>query len=315
MQFGDLVSVVVPVFNRAHLIAHTVGSLCQQSYKNLEIIVVDDCSSDEISAAVAAMCDSRIRLIQRDLNGGAAAARNTGVAAARGEWIAFSDSDDICVFDRIEREVAALLALPQDYVAVYCTRLFYSDLDEPRYYGMVSHVRPFPTEKPLSGDLSYRTLSGNIINLPTLLVRKTALLDAGPMDELLRNNEDWDLCIRLTRQGKIGFIAEPLYLTPTALSSKVSEQRISRSARYSAQSFTRITGKIRRAGFVDDALSRHYTSTAGHFMRLGRAGFARRFLRAALAITPLAPKLWVHYLLSYTPRLRKRLQGKSRAHL
>jgi glycosyltransferase involved in cell wall biosynthesis len=314
LETGDLVSIIVPVYNRAHLIARSVGSLCTQSHRNLEVLIVDDCSSDDIEGAVAALNDPRVRLVRRAVNGGAAAARNTGLAAARGELIAFHDSDDVCVFDKIERQMALLRNLPGDYIGVYTAVLFHYSLSEADYPKMKTYVRPFPQEVPLSGDLARRTLKGNSFNLPTLLVRKSALIAAGPSDELMRNNVDWDLALRLTRQGKLGFITEPLYLTQIHLSSTINKQRISRSARYSAQSFTRITGKIRHAGFVDAALAGHYRTAARHFMRLGRPGFARRFLRAAMAITPFAPKLWAHYLLSYTPGVRARLLGQGRAH-
>ena len=314
MENPDLVSIIVPVYNRAHLIARSVGSLCVQSHGNLEILIIDDCSSDDIGGAVAAIGDPRVRLVRRAKNGGAAAARNTGLAEARGDFIAFHDSDDICTFDKIARQMALLQQLPADYIGVYSAVLFHYSLDEADYAQMKAYVRPFPHEAPLSGDLAQRTLRGNSFNLPTLLVRKSALLAAGPSDELMRNNVDWDLVLRLTRQGKLGFIPEPLYLTQIFLSQSLNTQRISRSTRYSAQSFIRITGKIRHAGFGGPALSGHYASAARHLLRLGHAGFARRYLRAALAITPLAPKLWAHYLLSHAPGLHSRLQSLRRAH-
>ena len=312
MDSNGLISVVVPVFNRAHLIARTVGSVRSQSYSNLEILIVDDCSTDALEEAVAAMDDSRIRLIRRERNGGVAAARNTGVAAARGEWIAFFDSDDICVFDRIERQVRALQALPDDYIGSYSTRLFYTLVEEGTYSRIDSNIRPFPHETPLSGDLSQRTLEGNIINFPSLMVRKSALLAAGPSDELLRNNADWDLCLRLTRQGKFAFEPEPLILTPNPFKSEGPGPRISRSTRHHAQSFMRVSGKLRRQGVRADVLAAHYATTARKLILVDRPRFARRFLQASLVRVPVAPKVWAHYLLSYTPRLHARMRSLRR---
>jgi glycosyltransferase involved in cell wall biosynthesis len=314
LSSDDLVSIIVPVHNRAHLIGRSVGSLLTQSHQTLEIIVVDDRSSDDIEGAVAALSDPRVRLVRREKNGGAAAARNTGLAAARGDLVAFHDSDDICLFDKIERQVALLRRLPEDYIGVYTAVLFHYSLDEADWPRMKAYVRPFPNESPLSGDLAARTLRGNSFNLPTLLVKKPALIAAGPSDELMRNNVDWDLALRLTRQGRLGFISEPLYLTQISFDQGINTQRISRSARYSAQSLTRITGKIRHAGVVDPSLANHYAATARHLVTLGRARFARRFLRAALAITPMKPKLWGHYLLSYAPDLHTRLRDRRKAH-
>lgn len=309
MEFGDLVSVVVPVYNRAHLIERTIGSVRSQSYRNLEILLIDDCSTDAIESVVAGMDDSRIRLVRRERNGGVSAARNTGVAEARGELIAFFDSDDICVFDRIEQQVRMLLASPPDYIGVYSTRLFYNLVDETNYSLLDSRLRPFPHERPLSGDLSQRTIQNNIINFPSLLVRKSALLAAGPSDELLRNNADWDLCLRLTRQGKFAFQPQPLILTPNPLKSEGPGPRISRSARHHAQSFVRVSGKLRRQGVRGPLLAAHYATAARKLLLLDRGVFARKFLRASLAQDPLKPNVWAHYLLSYTPGLHARVRS------
>jgi len=312
LEYGGLISVVMPVFNRAHLVPRIVGSIIAQSYTNLDIVVVDDCSTDDIEGAIAALNDPRVRLVRREKNGGAAAARNTGIAAARGDWIAFHDSDDICTFDRIDLSVRHLATLPGDYIGVYGMLLFYSDVNEAGYGKMHTYMRPFARTHPLSGDLSAVTLKNNIMNLPTMLVRKAALIAAGPLDEMLRQNEDWDLCLRLTRQGKFGFVPEPLLLTPTSHDPDVSAVRVSRSARQGARSFARITGKLKRGGFGGSALAAHYTTTALYLLQIDRPRLARRFLHAALAITPAKPRLWAHLLLSHAPGLHARLRRPGR---
>lgn len=298
----------MPVFNRAHLMPRILGSLCAQSYRNLEILVVDDCSSDDIEGAVAAMGDSRVRLVRRAQNGGVAAARNTGVAAASADLVAFHDSDDICTVDRIEQCMRLFVTLPDDYVGVYGARLIYNEVAVGDYTRMRTFMRPFPHERPLDGDLAARTMQNNILNFPTLLVKASALAAAGPSDELLRKNVDWDLSLRLTRQGKFGFVPEPLILTPTSLDPTVSANRVSRSERQGARSYARITGKLRRAGHGGASLAGHYATTARYLMRIGRPRFARRFLRAALSLTPMAPRLWAHLAFSHAPGLHAKLR-------
>jgi glycosyltransferase involved in cell wall biosynthesis len=310
LQYGDLVSVIVPVFNRAHLLGRTVGSVCSQSYKNIEILIVDDCSTDAIEEAVAALGDARVRLVKRARNGGVAAARNTGVDEAKGALVAFFDSDDICVFDRIERQVRLLLAQPSDYIGVYCARLFYNDVEESNYVRTACHIRPYPHETPLSGDISRRTMQGNIINFPGLLVRRTALLAAGPSDELLRNNVDWDLCLRLTQQGKFAFEPEPLILTPTALKAEVIAQRISRSSRYKTFSYVRITGKLRRRQADPKVLAGHHATAGRVLISQGYPERARRFFRASIKNEPLSFKMWGHFLLSYFPGLHAAIRNR-----
>lgn len=308
LQYGEMISVVMPVFNRAHLIPRVAGSILAQTYRNLEVVIADDASTDDIEGAVAALGDARVRLVRRARNGGVAAARNTGVAAARADWIAFHDSDDYCTADRIELSVRALLALPTEYIGVYGARLIYTEVTEVDYRRADAFVIPRAGERVLSGDLTARTIRGNIINFPTLLVRKEALVAAGPSDELLRKNVDWDLCLRLTRQGMIGFVPEPLILTPTPQDRATSAARVSRSVRQGARSYARITGKLRRAGLTGSALAAHYASTARYLLRLGRPRSARRFLRASLALVARQPKLWGHYVLSFAPVLHARLR-------
>ena len=310
MHYGMLVSVVVPIYNRAHLVPRVVGSICAQTYRNLEIILADDCSTDDLESAVAALEDPRVRIVRREQNGGVAAARNTGVDAAQGELIAFHDSDDYCTADRIELSVRALLDLPEDYAGVYGARLFYNEVSEEDYGRMKVHILPRAGNARVSGDLAERTVRSNILNFPTLLVKAESLRAAGPSDVLLRKNVDWDLALRLTRQGKFGFIPEPLILTPTSLDPEVSAARVSRSTRQGARSFARISGKLRHQGADPDILATHYGTTGRYLMRLDRPGFARRFFRASLDCNRLQPKLWVHYLLSYAPGLHRRLRSE-----
>lgn len=308
MRQDKLISVVMPVYNRAHLMPRILGSLVQQSYKNLEIIVVDDCSTDDIEGAIAKFNDPRIKLILREKNGGVAAARNSGVAAATGEFIAFHDSDDICVLDRLEKSLERLLALPDDYIGVYGVRFFFDEVTPKDYKHMRTHVRPFLHEAPLEGDLSKRTMSGNIINFPTLLLKAEALHTAGPSDELLKKNVDWDLALRVTTVGKIGFLPEPLIMTPTSLDPEVSGSRVSRSKRQGARSYMRIIKKLRARGIQEEALAKHYASTGMYLMHIDRPTFARKFFGASIACKRNQPRIWAHYFLSHAPQVHKKLR-------
>ena len=303
MKYGDLVSIIVPVYNRAHLISRSVGCLVTQSYYNLDIILVDDCSSDDIEGAVAELGDSRIRLIRRKRNGGSSAARNTGIAAAKGNLIAFHDSDDLCVFDKIERQMRALEKLPEDYIGIYTAVLFYPKVNLDTYSEMKPRIRPLANSSPLSGDMYKATVGGNVMNLPTMLLKKKALVAAGELDERLRNNVDWDLTLRLTKQGKFHFLPEPSYLVASPISRADISQSIARSLKYSAKSFVFITGKLRRSGERSPALARHYYNASTIFLQLGRPGFSRRYLRAALSIGPFHLRYLVLYFVSHVPSL------------
>ncbi|MGI9434807.1 MAG: glycosyltransferase family 2 protein, partial [Geminicoccaceae bacterium] len=115
-----LVSVVIPVFNRASTIAGAVESCLAQTYPHFEIILVDDGSSDDIGSAVRSFADTtadatKIRLVRHAHNQGVSAARNTGVREAKGVYVAFLDSDDAWLPQKLERQVAEALAQDNDH--------------------------------------------------------------------------------------------------------------------------------------------------------------------------------------------------------
>lgn len=102
-----LVSVVIPVFNRASMIAAAVESCLAQTYRPIEVVLVDDCSSDDLDTAIHPFVDRpEVRLVQHETNLGVSAARNSGVAAAKGTYVAFLDSDDAWLPTKLERQVA-----------------------------------------------------------------------------------------------------------------------------------------------------------------------------------------------------------------
>lgn len=110
-EFIDgLVSVIIPTYNSATYIEKTVKSVLQQTYENLEIVMVDDCSKDNTREVLGriAESDSRVRLFFQEKNGGAAVARNTAIKEAKGRYIAFLDSDDLWEPDKLEKQVRVL---------------------------------------------------------------------------------------------------------------------------------------------------------------------------------------------------------------
>jgi glycosyltransferase involved in cell wall biosynthesis len=293
MQDGELISVVIPAYDRERSIARAIAAVLAQTYPAIEIVVVDDASTDGTAARVEAIGDPRVRLVRHGKNRGAAAARNTGVEAARGAFIAFQDSDDDWLPEKLARQAAHLASLPGDYVATFCTKIDYG-CDQNRNYGprLVSCM-PDPRETIESGDLHQRLMRGNIIGPQTVLIERAAFLAAGGMDEKLRNNEDWDFFIRLSERGKIGFLDDPLALV------LISEDGISRQNRSSAASFVRVYGKIRRKTADRALLSYLASQTSTKLRNIGRPRAARTYLRRALALSPLSPKLYAKYLRTY----------------
>ncbi len=103
---SDLVSVIMPSYNTGRFIAESIKSVLLQTYSNLELIIVDDCSTDNTDEVVSGFNDSRIKYIKNDHNSGAAISRNKAIKMAKGRWIAFLDSDDLWTADKLEKQIS-----------------------------------------------------------------------------------------------------------------------------------------------------------------------------------------------------------------
>lgn len=191
-----LVSVVIATYNQAKYLGYTIESVLNQTYPNIELIVVDDGSTDS-TPEVAARFGGRIAYI-RQANTERGAARNRGLAEARGEFIAFLDSDDIWLPDKIKNEVEYLQQHP-DLGFVYSDRE-YIDADG-RYIG---YGRAPEHHGWVTGEL----LKQNFVCLSANLARREAMLKTGgfPEDRLISGSEDWVAWIRLSTEVQFGHL-------------------------------------------------------------------------------------------------------------
>lgn len=102
---NDLVSIIMPSYNTAPYIAKSIQSVINQTYQNWELIIVDDCSTDDTDAVVSGISDTRIRYLKNEKNSGAAVSRNYALREAKGRWIAFLDSDDLWMPEKLEKQI------------------------------------------------------------------------------------------------------------------------------------------------------------------------------------------------------------------
>jgi glycosyltransferase involved in cell wall biosynthesis len=194
------VSVIVPVFNGERFLAEAIASAVGQTFEDLEVIVVDDGSTDATPAIIAGFGD-RIRWA-RQANEGVAAARNRGHAMARGRYVAFLDADDVWLPEKIERQVACVETGPR-FGAVGCG-LFVTD-ERLNIRGRI-----IPSPCTLSDLLLFRGNGG--LNAGTVLFRKAAIDEVGGFDPDLFICEDLDLAIRVMERAEVTCLAEPLML-------------------------------------------------------------------------------------------------------
>lgn len=200
----SLVSVVLPTRNRSHLLARAVHSVLAQSYENLELIVVDDGSTDGTPRAMADIADPRVRYLRNDRPMGAAAARNRGISAAGGVYVAFHDDDDIWLIERLEKQLADLQRTGEDVALSLCGH-FCLEASGPRYVGGHWAFSGIDFTKGTTGEWA-------LIATPGWLLRRAVLESVGGFDERIQVWHDWDLALRLSSVGQIVHFDEPLFI-------------------------------------------------------------------------------------------------------
>src|SRR5699024_450228 len=116
---NDLVSVIIPTYNRAYLITDAINSVLKQTHKNFELLIIDDYSTDSTESIVKGYDDPRVSYLKNNRSKGAQGARNTGIFADKGEWVAFLDSDDIWLATKIEEQLS-IIKSKKNIVGVTC---------------------------------------------------------------------------------------------------------------------------------------------------------------------------------------------------
>ena len=194
------VSVIIPAYNAMTYLPQTVESVLKQTFTDFEIIIVNDGSSDEIEQWVDTITDNRVKLVSQK-NQGTAAARNTGIADAKGEYIAFLDSDDLWEASNLEKQVHCLDKNP-DVGLVY---VWVKSIDaKGNYLGQIYGNDP-------EGYVWEKLLQENIIRSGSAaMVRRVCFEKSGVFDQNIKLAEDWEMWIRIARNYSFAVIKEPL---------------------------------------------------------------------------------------------------------
>ena len=194
-----LVSVIVPTYNRPDTLVETLRSIQRQTYQNYEIIVVNDAGMDVENVVPLLTRNGNITYIKHSKNKGLAAARNTGIKAAKGKYIAYLDDDDIFYEDHVETLVNFLEN--SDYKVAYTDA--YRAHQEKENGQFITKKK----DVPYSFDFDYdRILTGNFIPVLCIMHEKACIERVGMFDETLRSHEDWDLWMRMSREFQFAHI-------------------------------------------------------------------------------------------------------------
>lgn len=199
-----MVSVIIPTYNRENTIKRAIYSVLNQIYQNLECIVVDDGSSDNTREVLEGINDPRFKFFLLPFNHGPAYARNYGVNAASGDYIAFQDSDDVWHLDKLEKQIKKIES-DEEYGMVYSAYSYKKNSGKN-----IQNPRDTIEIEKLEGYIFDSLLEGNKIGTPTILIRKDLFIESGGFNEALRSHEDWEFVIRFSEHHRIGYIPEIL---------------------------------------------------------------------------------------------------------
>ncbi len=195
------VSVIIPTYNYGHFIKEAIKSVLSQSFSDLEVIVVDDGSTDGTKNVISTFNDSRISYIFQN-NGGLSSARNNGLINSSGEYIGFLDADDLWMPEKLELQLS-IFKKKQNVGLVYTG---YEVID---YSGTCIATR---NVHKIEGDLISQLILGNIVSgsATTSLVRRKCYETVGLFDSTLKSCEDWDMWLRIALIAEFDYIDQPL---------------------------------------------------------------------------------------------------------
>jgi glycosyltransferase involved in cell wall biosynthesis len=194
----SLVSAIIPTYNRASMVTEAVNSVLAQSYRNFELIVVDDGSTDDTAGALASYGDA-LRFWSQ-ARSGVAAARNTGVRISRGEYLAFLDSDDLWLANKLAVQTAFM---EQNRRVEICQT-------EEVWIRRGIRVNPKATHRKPSGDIFRRSLERCLVSPSAVMMTRRLFESAGGFDDAFWVCEDYDLWLRIAVDHEVPLITKPL---------------------------------------------------------------------------------------------------------
>lgn len=285
-----LVSVVIPTYNRPEFLPGAVETVLGQTHGECEVVVVDDGSETDYASDVVASYDDRstpVRLVTHADNKGLSAARNSGIEAADGEYVAFLDDDDRWHEAKLARQVAAFDRSDDVGMVSCCVAAVSPDND------FLRSERSKPT-----GDISREILRKNVVGTPSrVVVSRACLDDVGTFDESLPTKQDWDLYIRIAREWRVETLQEVLCYRTVHSSMSSDPAATERDLMTIRERYEEL---IREQGMWDASMA-HYHAKVGvtHLFRGNRAA-GRRHVAEAIRHEPELFHLPL-YLLTFVP--------------
>ncbi|NLB90877.1 MAG: glycosyltransferase [Clostridiales bacterium] len=286
-QNNPEISVVLPTYNRGYILAQAIESICAQTYTNWELIVVDDGSSDDTSQVVEGIRDSRIRYIKTE-NQGANKARNQGVQLAKGNFIAFQDSDDLWLEHKLETQLNLLKEQQADMV-------FSPILIQEKN----KEIKTFPQGEE-KGMICYeRLLTQSLGSTQTFFGRKDCFITC-PFDETMPRMQDWEVLLRIARQYQVYYDDQPLALV------RLQKDSISQKNDTGLLAYEKIYQKHRETIEGNQTVKEAHVLLKGHLLFQAGENPALNYKEQLKKLRgkKVKAKVWVKYVLAKTHLLK-----------
>lgn len=272
------VSVIIPTYNRANYVQQAVESVLNQTYKDYEIIVIDDGSTDDTKLSLEKYAD-RVKYIYQE-NQKVAAARNNGIRHSQGKYIAFLDSDDLWLPQKLERDIAYFEAKPQVGL-VYSNVIYFSDEGADLYTRRM---------KSPSGDVLEKIIIDNFVVTSTVIVGRECLDRVGFFNEDLdlASSEDWEMWVRIASLYPFGYVNE------ISTKSRIHDYSLMRNPEGMERSILKGLEIIwtneallpRISHLKNKSYASLYTYIAINYYASGQMAKARKYLRKSIEIYP-----------------------------
>ena len=343
MANSDLVSIIIPTYNRADCVSRTIDSALGQTHANVEVLVIDDGSSDNTREVVLDTFskEPRVRYVHQK-NGGVSAARNHGIRLVQGEYAALLDSDDIWKPFKVELQLACLRAFPDagmvwsdmtavspqgDVISKHYLRTFYSN------YAMFKSADLFDRSLPLAeiapglaaevgdrrgwvGEIYGPMILGNLVHTSTVLLRRARLVETGFFDETRRSGEDHEFHLRTCRAGRVAFADVDTIDYQVGRADALTQPKYGLDLAMNFLNTLKSTLERDRdriklpQHIIDKVLADGHAWVAEVLVAQGRHDEARPYLLYSLRHTPNQPRLVGMYTTSFLPpRVMKGLVG------
>ncbi|MBS3936801.1 MAG: glycosyltransferase [Sulfuritalea sp.] len=303
-----LVSVIIPAYNVAPYIGEAIASVLDQNYAHIEVIVVDDGSTDGTLAVVGAY-GGQVQVLQQ-ANAGAAAARNRGLVAARGEFIAFLDADDIWLPGKLTAQVGYLLAHPE--IGMVTSNFLLWKPGPDGNFGPPPTPSTTPDDDPIvkehSGWIYGELLCDCVVCTITVMLRKSVIETVGLFNEQLRTGEDYEYWLRISRVTQVTKLNRDLACYRIHSQSTTFTPRDINNEHRVLLSMLAKYGPVGPDGnrVADERLADRlyricFSHGLIHYAR-GDVGIARKAFREAISHVRSRPKAWIYWVLSLLRR-------------